>query len=185
MKLAIFPGHVGKDAGAIDREGPATEDKLYSVESVVTWGIASKMSTLCKLLGVEHRLCFGSFTARLAESQDCTVGVSIHADALPDDPRVHGFHCLYYPHSAKGKALALRIEQELDTRHHKSRPAHPRGHLAILRDTPFPCVLVESGFLTNAEEEALLMDNEYQYNLAWALVAGARRFMFLDNNSVI
>ncbi|MBR6542176.1 MAG: N-acetylmuramoyl-L-alanine amidase, partial [Anaerotignum sp.] len=42
----------------------------------------------------------------------------------------------------------------------------------ILRTTDIPAVIVECGFLSNAEEEKLLNDAGYQEKLAWAIYSG-------------
>jgi N-acetylmuramoyl-L-alanine amidase len=175
-KLAIFPGHVGKDAGAIDLAGPGG-DQLMSIEAVITAGIASKMSLMCKLLGIANRVAVGSFDSRIAQTTDCEVGISIHADSV-NSPLVHGFHVIYFPGSKVGKELAWYLDAALATSHDKARSPHSRRDLAILRNTPFPCVLVECGFLTNVNEEAALMNDEYQLNLAFEIVQGFRRWMY-------
>ena len=52
------------------------------------------------------------------------------------------------------------------------RMAKENKEYYILRTTQIPAVIVECGFLSNAEEERLLNDTAYQERLAWAVYCG-------------
>ena len=51
------------------------------------------------------------------------------------------------------------------------------GKSTLLRQISGPAVIVELGFLSNTEEEALLADPTYQWQLAWALFRGLAEYM--------
>ena len=42
----------------------------------------------------------------------------------------------------------------------------------LLSHTDIPAVLIECGFLSNAEEEKMLQDEKYQRQLAWSVYCG-------------
>lgn len=176
MKLAIFPGHTGKDSGAIDAAGGAG-DSIHTIEAVVTAGIASKLALFCNLTGMDYRLAPGSFDYRVSATRDCTAGISIHADVCAD-PAVHGFHCLYYPGSVPGQGLARAIDESVSLVYQRARQVHSRRDLAILRDTEFPVVLIECGFLSNTTDEARMVTEEFQYNLAYQVLSGYRDWVY-------
>ena len=173
FKLALFPGHTGKDSGAID--GNDAGDNLYTIESVITTGIVSKMALLFTIIGIDHVIAPGHFDARIALTDRCKAGVSIHAD-VSTDRAVQGFHVIYYPGSVRGKSLAEYIDDSLDIGAHRARNLHARDDLTILKKTKFPCCLVECGFISNAIEEARLYQESYQYNLAFSIVHGVREW---------
>ena len=52
------------------------------------------------------------------------------------------------------------------------RQAKENTSYYILKTTEIPSVIVECGFLSNAEEEKLLNDAGYQEKLAWAIYCG-------------
>lgn len=52
-----------------------------------------------------------------------------------------------------------------------------KGDYYILNCSDYPSVIVECGFLSNAEDEALLLDAVYQRKLAEAIVAGALGYL--------
>jgi len=177
LKVAIYPGHVGKDSGAIDTTDEYAGDEFHAIEAVVTWGIADKVAGLLCCMGIDHTIGIGSFDNRIADTRDCTMGVSIHADSF-HDRTAHGFHVIHYPGSVAGGLLADSIDECLSVFGHRNRKPHARRDLAILRDTSFPCALVECGFISNPEEEAVLMLRTKQYRLAWAIVGGIVRYVF-------
>ena len=47
---------------------------------------------------------------------------------------------------------------------------------AVLKAPDIPSILVETGFISNPEEEAKLADAQYQERIADALLAGIRRY---------
>ncbi len=176
MDVAIFPGHVGKDCGAVDTAGAG--DDLHSVEATITACIASKLALLLSMMGIDHRLLPGSFDYRIAASDGCTVGLSIHCDSLPADTGIHGYHAIYYPGSERALELAHHIHNSmaLIPALVECRKPHSRRDLAILRRTSFPVVLIECGFLSNTDDEARLMHDVHQSHLAFAMVEALRRW---------
>ncbi|MBO5140487.1 MAG: N-acetylmuramoyl-L-alanine amidase, partial [Peptococcaceae bacterium] len=52
-----------------------------------------------------------------------------------------------------------------------------RANYAVLRENNHPSVLVETGYLTNAEEEALLATDEYRQKLAEGIFIGVLNYL--------
>ena len=55
------------------------------------------------------------------------------------------------------------------------------GDYYILKESKTHAVLVECGYLTNAEEEALLIQEEYQNKLAYAITCGILKYFEIEN----
>ena len=51
------------------------------------------------------------------------------------------------------------------------------SNLAVLRENDRPCILVETGFLSNAEEEALLAQDSYRQKLAQGICNGVLEYL--------
>jgi N-acetylmuramoyl-L-alanine amidase len=51
-----------------------------------------------------------------------------------------------------------------------------RAGFAVLKAPDIPSILIETAFISNPEEEARLLDNEYQDQIADAIVKGIRRY---------
>lgn len=176
VRVALFPGHVGKDTGAVDGPDPLGEDDLHTVEAVVTYAITSKIARYLSDAGVPHTIGIGSFDNRLRDTADCKCGVSIHADWCHDN-KVRGFHVIHWP-SVKGRILARLLDNELVVAADRARKVHERHDLCILNRTSFPVALIEVGFLTNVAEEADLMQEHHQYRLAAAIAWGIQKYIY-------
>lgn len=77
---------------------------------------------------------------------------------------------LQFSHSqTEGNKLALKVIQELRqvTKMHTSKPVY--ASLAVLKSPDIPSILVETGFISNPQEEKLLFQNYHQNKLAGAI----------------
>jgi len=177
MVVALFPGHTGKDSGAIDGVDPLTHDNYHTIESVVTSLITSKIAGYLQSLNIQYVIGLGDFESRIMVTAGCDVGIAIHADSHCDQ-RISGYHVIYYPGSTKGYPLGKSVDKALNGADmNRARPVHPRKDLYILRKTVFPCILVEAGFISNAEEESQLLRDDYQNRVAFAITSGLLNWM--------
>jgi N-acetylmuramoyl-L-alanine amidase len=166
--IALFPGHVGKDPGAVGK----TSSGFYYVESVVTFGLANKIKTLLSNMGVDSQIITGSLKDRVYRSADADFGICLHADSFQDD-KINGFHTAHYPNSIKGEMLAHFIANSMSHVGIKeNRAPEARGDLYMLKKTDFPCILVEAGFLTNEEDCKKLHKSAWQWKVATAIAYG-------------
>lgn len=77
---------------------------------------------------------------------------------------------LQFSHSqTEGNKLALKVIQELRqvTKMHTSKPVY--ASLAVLKSPDIPSILVETGFISNPQEEKLLFQNYHRNKLAGAI----------------
>ncbi|WP_350238624.1 N-acetylmuramoyl-L-alanine amidase AmiB [Pectobacterium colocasium] len=84
---------------------------------------------------------------------------------------------LQFGHSQRvGYDVATKVLRELQRVGglHKRRPEH--ASLGVLRSPDIPSLLVETGFISNVEEERLLGSNDYQEKLANAIYQGLRGY---------
>lgn len=176
MRVAIFPGHTGKDSGAVDTLSPAMGDLLHTVEASITAAIAGRVYDLLGSMGVPVALCYGSWEARLEASADCSIGVDIHADCFKT-PGPQGYHCIYHAGSAEGKRLAGSLDSAMSVVASRHRPPHTAS-LFLLQKTAFPCCIVEVGFVSNPEEEIHLSEPHYQCRLANGIVWGILKYLY-------
>ena len=56
------------------------------------------------------------------------------------------------------------------------QPRVEQAGFAVLKAPDIPSILVETGFISNPEEESKLKDESYQAQLADALLAGIQRY---------
>ena len=79
-------------------------------------------------------------------------------------------------HIERSGTLARLIEAALRSRVEMSRRALMQAPLRVLVGANMPAVLVELGFMTNAEQEARLLNDGYQSELAQAIVEAVIQF---------
>ena len=104
--------------------------------------------------------------------------VSIHQNSFPDES-VSGAQTFYFEGSLEGKFAAEILQKQLITtlQPKKERVAKSNTSYYLLKNTNYPIVIVECGFLTNPEEAKLLCDEEYQQQAAWAIHLGILQYL--------
>lgn len=118
--------------------------------------------------------------ARRANDLKGDIFISIHLDGSRD-PRVGGSAAYYFARgkrfSRAGKKLAEFIQKEtVSLLRRKDRGVRGKN-FEVLRKTLMPAVLVEPVFITNREEERLLMDGAFRQKVAVAVFGGVKRFL--------
>ena len=109
--------------------------------------------------------------------------VSIHQNSYHEQ-NVSGAQVFYYSHSEKGKEAAETMQQALlafDEDNHRQAKANDTYYL--LKRTESPTIIVECGFLSNQEEAALLVTEDYQDQVAQAICDGVTAYLGVDETS--
>ena len=82
--------------------------------------------------------------------------------------------------SAAGKALAESVQQSLNSMEECVKKSSAlTGDYYMLKCTESPSVIVECGFMSNADDDRLLATAEYQKKIAFAVFSGAAAFLGL------
>ena len=104
------------------------------------------------------------------------LAVSIHQNSYTQES-VCGPQVFYYKTSAKGKALAAKLQETLNQNLQIVRPRVIKANdtYYILRKTEIPTVIVECGFLSNTEEADKLTQEDYQEAVAQAICEGIQK----------
>lgn len=99
--------------------------------------------------------------------------VSIHQNSYTQES-VHGPQVFYYTHSAEGKEVAACIQEAMNTLLQVDRPREIKANdtYYLLKKTKNPTIIVECGFLSNGQEAAKLVEEEYQQKVAQAVCHG-------------
>ena len=99
--------------------------------------------------------------------------VSIHQNSY-HDPSVSGPQVFYYADSAQGQRLAEALQDSLNEGLAVENSRKPKGNTSyyLLKRSPGVLNIVECGFMTNADDAALLQTEEYQSMIAKAIADG-------------
>ena len=196
--VILDPGHGGFDGGAEDAAGVCEKDINLSIAQKT--GKRMKASGMKVLMtrdtdtelgkaaggGIRSRKTADLIARR--ERIDCSGAdfcISIHLNSFREDPRVHGIQVFYPkgeesdPLIRESKRLAETLYEEMASglEEEERRPVLEKGDVRLLKNAAIPTVLVECGFLSNAEESKRLQSEEYQARLAEDLCRGAARFL--------
>ena len=164
MKIFINPGHsvnVGEDPGAC---GNGLR------EADVALKIGRRVENYLRAVGYEVKVFqydgLGEICAD-ANSWNADLFVSIHCNAAANE-LAHGTETFYSYGSESGRTLAEKIQNQLVT----SLPVANRGvkdaGFAVLTGTSMPATLIETAFITNADDAKLLVDREDDFARAIA-----------------
>ena len=84
----------------------------------------------------------------------------------------------YESGNEEGQALAESIQASIKEQlNNTERSAMAHADAYLLHQISGPAVICETGFLSHSEEEALLTDNEYQWDMAWAIFTGLVEYL--------
>ena len=172
--VIVDPGHGGPDPGAVGIGGLRETDIVLDISRQVAallsrQGVSAVLTRDAEYdLGLEPRV-------QMANRANATVFVSIHANAISmARPDVNGLET-YYFNSGKDLADAIHraVLEETGVRDRRVRQAR----FYVLRHTRMPSVLVETGFVTGAEDAARLRDPAYRSRMAAAIARGILRYL--------
>lgn len=179
-KVMVDPGHGGSDPGAPGPGGGREAD--------VNLGISLKLRDELEDLGAEVRMTRETdrnvsrpgapqneeLRARvaLANGWPADVFVAVHANSNSRaEPRgTETYHARNA--SSASRELAAEIHQEIVEATGFADRGVKSANYFVLANTRMPAVLVETGFISNPEEEQRLKDPEVQQNIAGAISRG-------------
>ncbi len=180
--IVLDAGHGGFDIGTTGINGTIESDLNLAItqklEALLISEGANVVMTRSDAEAVgEDKDSDMAYRRNVIETSGQAVTVSIHQNHF-DDPAVRGPQVFFSPGSVEGEKLASAIQDELNS---ALAPPEPRSINAvgyyIVQSGIAPAVIVECGFLSNAEEEALLITDEYQDALADAVAQGIYDYM--------
>ena len=112
----------------------------------------------------------------LINSSDTDLYISIHLNSIPSS-RWRGAQTFYSNRFIENKIVAEFIQEEFISQlGNTERKAKRINNIYLLESTKKPGALVEAGFLSNPEERDLLMDENYQEKIAFAIYSGIMRY---------
>jgi len=176
--IVLDAGHGGFDPGAVSERGTKeAEINLFIAQKLQklleTRGAAVVMTrTEQKALASTKREDMRKRIEVLRES-NADIAISIHLNKFKQ-PQYFGAQTFYMSGSYEGEKLAQNIQRQLIQvlGRGNRREIKPVKDFLILKAVSLPTVLVECGFLSNPDEEQLLLTDQYQELVAWAILLG-------------
>jgi N-acetylmuramoyl-L-alanine amidase len=169
--VVIDPGHGGQDFGAWD--GNKEKDAVLAI-GLQTAKILDAHGV--KTILTRDRDIFIPLDRRvqIAKETKADLFISIHANYFEKE-EASGVETYYYGASSHPLATTIQtaIVNQLKPRDRQVKTAR----FLVLRKSPIPAVLVETGFISNKLESALLATPEYRNRMADAIARGILRYL--------
>ncbi len=110
---------------------------------------------------------------KIGNESSADIFVSIHLNKIPQQ-QYDGWQTFYNAQNQDGQKLAVAIQNNLNKAIQKenNRVAKSIDNIYIVKHVEIPTTIVECGFLSNADEEKKLLEDEYQNRLAWGIYNG-------------
>jgi len=175
--ILIDPGHGGWDPGARGR---------HSIEADINLAVSLKLRTWFTMAGARVLMTWDSPDDIPADKKyrvrERLQWINAqHADVLID------IHCnsgdtsfrhpqTFYWDGAASYHLAHDVQEELKYFTQSKRDIK-RIDQYVLRYAAMPAINVEIGYVTNAQDERLLMSPHYQEDLTWYIFVGTERWL--------
>lgn len=195
VRMVIDPGHGGEDGGAVSCTGVP--------ESTINLEIALRMEDLFHFLGYETVMIRTTDTAvhtqgntiaarkmsdlkqrvRLVNETENGLLISIHQNTFSDS-RYDGAQ-VFYAENEESRRIAEKVQEGLSgaLKPGTNRRCKEAKGVYLMEHITAPGILVECGFLSNPEEEALLRSAAYQKKIASIICCAVAEFTALDDKN--
>lgn len=169
--VAVDAGHGGLDEGCA-RENVREKD--------INLAIAKLLESKLTDMGYEVFMARQDDTyiakeqrAEAANAYGADIYVSIHQNSYEDES-INGIETFYHEKdNGESKRLARLVQQQtLKATEAVERSVRDDGEFSVIVNTRMPACLVETGFLTNAEERTRLSSEEYRERIAEGIAQG-------------
>ncbi len=183
LKIVLDAGHGGIDAGVtgVNTGVKESELNLKVVKKLERYLSDAGMSvTLTRnsdagLYGVATKNLKKKDMQKRREIIQATkpdLVISIHMNKYSLSTR-RGAQVFFKPNDEKGKLLADSLQSNFNQMEEAVRECTAlKGDYYILNCSEYPSVIAECGFLSNPQDEALLITEEYQDSIAYSMFKG-------------
>ncbi|MDK8179696.1 N-acetylmuramoyl-L-alanine amidase family protein [Paenibacillus sp. UMB4589-SE434] len=170
--VVVDAGHGAHDSGAVSVRKRYEKDlNLQIANKVAELAVKEEKLNIVLTRSTDVFLEL-SERAKIANDLQADLFVSIHANSIDNKPTVSGTETYYY--RSESKAFAELMHKYLiKGTQFKDRNAKVADH-HVTRNTKMPAILLEIGFLTNPDEEAVMFTEDFQYRVAQQIVNGLK-----------
>lgn len=190
--IIIDAGHGGEDGGTQSADGVLEKD--------INLQISLKLNSLLRVMGYntvmtrqQDKLIYDESCTKMrqkkvsdinnrleiAKSYPDSLFISIHQNYFTES-KYSGAQVFYSPNNEESAVLAQSIQQSVCSLLQKenSRKIKKSGsEIFLLDNIKSPAVMVECGFMSNADEALKLTDEEYQKKMALAIASGINNYL--------
>lgn len=169
--ILLDAGHGGKDSGAVSRH-TGQEEKHLTLD--MAQRIQSQLGGEFKTILLRHDDRFVDLDDRvaLANRMGGAILVSLHFNSSA--PSVRGPETYYWRVDSHGLAVRCQRAMESASQGSSGNRGMVRRRLRLTRNPMIPCVLLEFGYLSHAQESRMIADPSYRHRMARAVASALR-----------
>lgn len=189
--IVIDAGHGGRDDGCSGVNG--------SKESDINLKVAKSLKGFLEEVGVNVVMTRSDKNAlydadatnfkesdmknrmKVIDSANPNMIISIHQNSFSDS-EVKGAQAFYQEDKDKSKVFAESVQSQLLSQLPFAKKECNAGDYYLLKESKYPAIIVECGYLTNTEEEKLLVTDEYQNKVSYSIMCGVVKYFGLAGN---
>ncbi len=194
LTIVLDAGHGGVDPGSVGRKTKVTESEL-------NLKITLKLSEYLKAGGFNVVLTrtnadglYGVYSKdykkrdMLARKEkivevNADLVISIHMNSFTNSA-YRGAQVFYNSNNPESESIASSVQQIFASSLPESNKGISIGDYYILKCTNIPTILCECGYLSNPDDEVLLIDDAYQDKLAYSIYKGVVIYLNVGNHKV-
>lgn len=173
--VVIDPGHGDHDSGGVGITGVNEKDMVLQVGLKVAALLKQEPNIDVIMTRSDDTFIALDDRAKIANNAGADVFLSIHGNKANASSAV-GTET-YYADAARSKSLSDTIQKHVQAATGFRDRGSKQANFVVIRKTTMPGALVEVGFLSNKEEEALMMQEDFQQKVALAIVAGLKEYL--------
>lgn len=172
--VVIDPGHGGPDPGAVGIGNIYEKDIVMDISRQVTAILQQNGVPAMLTRDRDYELDLQP-RVDIAERANASLFVSIHANAISlSRPDVNGLETYYY---SSGEGLARAIHANVLRNANVADRSVRKGRFYVLRRTSMPSVLVETGFVTGAQDAANFANPTHRRQMAEGIARGIMQYL--------
>lgn len=164
LKVAIKLQNLLEQSGATVILTRSDENAIYDLDS--------KTLKEKKISDIHNR-------TKIGNENQADIFVSIHLNKIPQN-QYYGWQTFYKEGNEQSMKLAKSIQTNLNEsiQRENNRVAMKIDNIYIVKHVEIPISIVECGFLSNPEEEKLLLQDDYQNKLTWGIYNGIMDYFY-------
>ena len=186
--IVIDAGHGGIDAGVLGVNTNVKESEINLSIAKKLAGLFSELGFTCVMTRESSAGLYGYIAPghkkrdmhareKIIKESKPSIVISIHQNKY-SSPSRRGGQAFYKKGDKQGYSLAISIQRALNGVYSDIKQYAPiTGDYFILNVSPCPAVIVECGFLSNPQDEALLIKEDFQLSIATAILNGVLEFL--------
>ena len=190
--IVIDPGHGGIDGGAKSENGVIEKDINLSISLKTKAALESKgykvIMTRSEDVGLytegkkvrEKKIEDLGNRVKIKKENKCDAFISIHQNMFPQKncKGAQVWSANNEPSQKLGKIIQQKFKEEVDQNNKREAKVAKKEYKILNDGYEGASVIVECGFLSNPEEEKLLLQDDYQNKLAWGIYNGIMDYFY-------